>query len=375
MNIGLSHDSNVILLCGLPASGKSNLCKTLIEYLTKLSSTPQSTYCRLDIWYLEFDSIYNEVKTTQDIASVDQDTSGSTTTYWKMTRQEIINQVQSILKNEHLGEEPTMRTTILPLFKPTNTIQLGVPSPDGVRSKRLILLDDNFHLKSMRYPYYRICRDFNSGFGVIYINRDVDDCKVYNIEREKRDDLKLLPLIKVTGETIDKMNREFEPPNNPNIKWEFNNTLTNNNNNNNNNNLDRIESFWNEIVDLLNKQLFVAPSDTIVDTQQRQQDRQVCENNLIHQLDIATRSVVGTLLSDLFKKTTNIKNNNNSIITKEVSNYKKSFLQFVVNDLRKFQQQQEEEEEDNSSTTIKSNPLFIYYLSLFKLNLNNKFGC
>jgi tRNA uridine 5-carbamoylmethylation protein Kti12 len=150
--------TTVLLLVGLPGSGKSTLARHLCEFRRQSS-------------HIEYDAISRSIDSRDSLDA------------W--------NQSRSIAL-EYLSTE--------------------------LRSlSSLVILDDNYHLKSMRKVVYRFCQDRVSEgsiihFGVVYVNTPFRICMERNKLREGQHF--------VSDDVILKMQRSIEPPNESKAPWD-----------------------------------------------------------------------------------------------------------------------------------------------------------
>jgi tRNA uridine 5-carbamoylmethylation protein Kti12 len=154
--------TTVLLLVGLPGSGKSTLARHLCEY-----RKPSS--------HIEYDAISRSMDSRNSLDA------------W--------NQSRSIAL-EYLSTE--LRSTY----------------------SSLVVMDDNYHFKSMRKEVYRFCQNHVSEgciiyFGVVYVNTPLEICMKRNNLREAQ--------LCVSDKVILRMKMSIEPPNESKAPWDFNN--------------------------------------------------------------------------------------------------------------------------------------------------------
>jgi tRNA uridine 5-carbamoylmethylation protein Kti12 len=144
----------VLLLCGLPAAGKSTLCAKLSEIITNCSIID---YDRLTV-----------LQTDDGVRGI---------AAWRNARIRALELLRQLLSQK--------------------------------QQSQCILLDDNFYLQSMRKQCYKVCQsvvaDANNTtihFGMVWVRASVEHCLLQNKRRGQT----------VPPATITKMADSFEPP-------------------------------------------------------------------------------------------------------------------------------------------------------------------
>ena len=191
--------ATVILLCGLPGSGKSYLARQLRDLINGDGQNRDVSNRRLV--HIEYDaledSLMSDGKTEQD--EVDDDYRRDA---WNKARKvaiaRLLDEMQSLvaIRGSNLdGEEPTSDTT--------------------AARHIIILMDDNFHLRGMRKQIHRLLLPYKAfvRFGILWLQTPVDVCLERNKQRRERT---------VPESTIMKMNDTLEPPR---AGWEINNWM------------------------------------------------------------------------------------------------------------------------------------------------------
>ncbi|GAM17886.1 hypothetical protein SAMD00019534_010610 [Acytostelium subglobosum LB1] len=211
-------------------------------------------------------------------------------TLWKQVRQEIQNQIESII-----GSTSSMSTMLLPPLEPSSTTSALRSNMDNNQTN-IILLDDNLYFKSMRYTYFKLAKQYNSGFCQLYLHKDAYLSKANN-------QLRSLQIIQnspitVSDAVIEKMDSILEEPS-PSHRWESNTMVmpTINFINDSYKQLD-IQRIWEEIYGLLNQH--VGEDEVVVEQQQEKKihDREATKSNAIHQLDLEMRRTINRLMTD-----------------------------------------------------------------------------
>lgn len=155
-----SPRTTVILFCGLPASGKSTLARQL-----------EKSYDG-SVIHLEYDALEDSM--------VAEQSERQRRRAWNQARQVAISKMEDHFRT------PNDETT------PNDT---GVP--------RLILMDDNFHLRGMRKQIHRILLNHKPvNFGIIWVETPLPVCLERNLKRKRQ----------IPVEVIEKMSLAMEPP-------------------------------------------------------------------------------------------------------------------------------------------------------------------
>lgn len=170
-------------------------------------------------------------------------------------------------------------------------IRKGGPWPNQVRrttggsdsgADYLILCDDNFYYRSMRYKLYQLCRDAGCVFGQIHIASSLDYCMRANARRSGDD--------RVPDAVVREMHERIEPPGSE--TWERNSLA--------------VTSLGHEvagsgIVNFINS-LNAMPVAEKLPSEIGQQPHQ--EQSLAHSLDLLLRKRIKELLQELTDKRT-----------------------------------------------------------------------
>lgn len=180
-----SHAS-VLLMCGLPGSGKSTLVDQLVL------SKPVFD----DILVIDYDRIAEDI---------DQ----STATLDRLDLQNDAAKIeQSVFDSNYL--EAWRESRIVALNKLKDALRCHLSDQYASNQSLLIIMDDNFHLKSMRREIYRACQEYVSecsstiGFVTLYVSTPLDVCIEHNSRRGGKQ--------RVPDDVIHKMANLIEPP-------------------------------------------------------------------------------------------------------------------------------------------------------------------
>ena len=177
-----STSATVLLMCGLPGSGKSTLVRRL-----KLSSMD---YDKIQV--IDYDHIATEIE---------QSTATQQSSHHPA-------QEQIIFGSNDL--EAWRQSRIDALHKLKDTLQSHFTSDVITNKSLLVVMDDNFHLKSMRREIFRSCQEVSAdhkstiGFVTLFVSTPLEVCIERNKQREGKH--------RVPDAVIQKMAAIIEPP-------------------------------------------------------------------------------------------------------------------------------------------------------------------
>ncbi len=195
---GAGPDAFVLVVCGLPAAGKSSLCRFLTEAFRKgrLSGGQRSQKSPLSmtVRHVCFDAVYAaEVAGKGDTkADGEADQVLWDPVAWKKSRVVALNAVERAVveaKRDAAGLKPPARRVTL------------------------VLADDNMYYRSMRGQVYAIAGRLRAGYACIHV---VAEDTASLIQR----DAARPTSSRVGRETINKMSALFEPPDAKRFHWE-----------------------------------------------------------------------------------------------------------------------------------------------------------
>jgi len=272
-NIGL------LLLVGLPGCGKTSLCK-------KLLLNKDSKYSKLVFIHVSFDDhipLVNQEKFAimrQNKDNVDNDDT------WKNARSMLLTSVEEMVK--------ALKS------RTVNEVTKKFINIDEVNDQQfIVLLDDNFYYKSMRYEYYQMARRQSVGYCQVYIECSVSDAAQNNSKRDTQ----------IPFSVIQVMAERMQIPQTQNLAWERSSiTLLANN----------LDLHINVVYDLAITCLR-NPVSPLEDREEEIALSQLqCSQSHAHQADILLRSLVGTIIKNA-KITNKIKPNEFSKFSKNVN--------------------------------------------------------
>ena len=200
------HHVIVLLICGVPGCGKSTLVKAIAE---AHRSNKNERVTILD--HIEYDQIYHEI-----LLNNENNTNGN-------SKKEMDSSfVHAFANDDELSLEGRIKwqKSRVVAFQRVQQWLSSDRNDDLNATTRILLLDDNFYLKSMRKNVYRICSDYVEQqdssmvhqlyFGTIYLHAPLSVCLERNAQR---------PAPIATG-TIERMVQRFEVPAHDRNFWE-----------------------------------------------------------------------------------------------------------------------------------------------------------
>ena len=282
---------SLVLIYGIPGVGKSLLLKTLSKQASK----------DITIIRINFDKNEGFLKcNTQILPDITHD-------FFKCPELETlltikVPQDEFILTETMLLEKLTKNNQCnkirvddyVPLiWKKTRTIAFALTkaiveilsSRSSLLKPHVLIIEDNFLLKSMRKPYYRMAGEFGLGFCQIRVNAELDLCIKRNSQRKSE---KLIPENKIR-EAQEKLE------NSPYFEHEI--TFWNNSNSLEDS---EIKNIWLSMLKIINER-------NIILTNERKEEEQMIavlrtnQVDFLHRLDLQLRAVVGYLLSSQSK--------------------------------------------------------------------------
>lgn len=140
---------SVLLLCGIPGSGKSSLCRSISEHY----AAEESSLHFHKILQIEYDAI-----TSRLVVSGSQDKN-------QIFAEPDENLEKACLSSIELEAWRETRTVALNLLRDEllSAVQVRTNERDEMKPwpyRVLIIMDDNFHLRSMRRDVYKVCQRF-----------------------------------------------------------------------------------------------------------------------------------------------------------------------------------------------------------------------
>jgi len=168
----------VCCLVGLPGCGKSTFARSIRDLQATESYFSQFD----DIFIIEYDAI-----TKDELLTTNSELLSDELVAWRQSRLTALELLKNILTTQFTGGRNTS-------------------------SSSLIIMDDNFHLRSMRRDVYRSCQEFVKsfphaivGFFILHFNTPLEQCLERNDSRSGTD--------RIPHDVINRMATILEPPN------------------------------------------------------------------------------------------------------------------------------------------------------------------
>ena len=296
----------VILLSGLPASGKSTLARRLKERFNidddcvKEGAKVDGAVYRL--LHIEYDSIEESLFSSGDMISNGRDdgfNQARRRDAWNQARQNAVDRMEQHIQKLMADGD----------FE--SHLALGPSKSLSEKRDSIILMDDNFHLRGMRKKIHRVLLKYRPiRFGILHLETPVDTCLQRNYKRSGRR--------QIPSDIILKMSTNFEPPR---AIWELSSAkrIVNYDVAGSNS---TVESKFEEIVEFIENcptiVNFPSENDHKMFVKKKEADRAKTRKNQTHILDQLLRSYVGRISS--FDKT--LAKNANSARKKVMEEFK-----------------------------------------------------
>lgn len=157
----------MVPLIGIPAGGKSKLSEELQAALRR--TLPKSVTL-----VVSYDILIPDIQLQ----------------HWKYQRSQVLEMIAHILQSLRRGE-PDRVPDELPGF-PTHSLTNSFLNHNQISAKELresneivLIFDDNFYYRSMRYEIYEMAMDFRAGFCEVFVSVDVETAIQRNSIRSK----------------------------------------------------------------------------------------------------------------------------------------------------------------------------------------------
>ena len=274
--------ASILLFCGLPGSGKSSVARDVVHMYSKCGGG--------DRVGLEDESMITQVDKVVIIdydAIAEQESDGAGFD---------ISNSSSQFTTDDLKAWRKSRITALDVLK--NTLSIHFSSTNKDDDTLLVVMDDNFHLRSMRREVYRACQDFLVttpeaiiSFSIAYISAPLNVCLERN---DLRGGKHLIP-----SNIITRMDATIEPPDEskPYASFEkFHTTINNAGQNDIDKNIFHIEQCIYESVRYPIQAKNECPAEEIAQNEQeREHQRKETVKCQSQRIDLLLRRLVGAV--------------------------------------------------------------------------------
>lgn len=304
----------VCVLFGLPAAGKSTLSRALPEYLWRRR--------RWGCAVVSYDDVIPEQAFNLQLELRESDTVDETLPSWRSYRLKLLQCLEYFL--QRLGRSPTLCE---PPFREDVTWKRFIHSlqPQSALSSEteisgthlphqsasrplLIVLDDNFYYRSMRYEVFQLARKSSLGFCQVFLECSQDLCLWRNQQRSSP----------VPDEVIVAMSHRIEPPNPRKHPWEQNSLLLESGGCISDDHIQKMIALFDSALDNPLK-----PSED--NTEQKEADRLCCATSVLHQADQACRHLVSLAMKTA--KDNKLSPDNMRLLAAELNKLKGVFLE------------------------------------------------
>jgi O-phosphoseryl-tRNA(Sec) kinase len=287
---------SVVLVCGIPAAGKTTLAEKLFKELSCGGTSSHSRgdldgrqlrvlhVCFDDFIHFQLDVLQEGVMNGEDVICQPE------TKVWKQQRRNISLCVEQLLTKLTAFQEKTGSLTSeldVTLWHNFEKIlcQRSFSDLTDQTKEYLVIVDDNFYYRSMRYEFFQLARKFHCGFGQIVVDCAVEDALCRNRTRASR----------VPDDIITHMKSRFEMPNPRTHSWEAHSLVIYSSN-------IETDNAWkcHEFI----HGLFFHPTMPLVDERlEREQTTSRMSNltSIIHQADQVLRKCVSEVMSNAFQ--------------------------------------------------------------------------
>ena len=265
----------ILLMCGLPSSGKTLLTNNLVNYSKVIEINNQSNVVFYKISIDELIPISEQYFQIQ-----------SKTGFWRQFRHHLriaTNLFVNQLLNNKLNINEVIDENVSSLLESIKR-QNNISSNDLEKSRKdfVVIIDDNFYYKSMRYEFFQTSKQFCLGFAIIVRNCSLDLALNRN---QMRSEDKRLP-----EDVIIKMSERFECPKPEGFEFRtyfvcadsFHFNIT--------------EDLIEFITDAINNPVCDSMIRSPIDEEVRQRLDIQSKDNLIHKIDCILRQIINEII-------------------------------------------------------------------------------
>jgi len=289
-------DIVILVLMGIPGAGKSTFVDRYIKYLEEQHKDIGAVH----VCYDQLIPLEVQKETVNE--------SG----LWKKLRTQIVESVD-IRIHEYKGTACELERNDL-----YDKVKM-----EGEHVKRVLIIDDNNQLSSMRYPYFQIARKHEIGFCQLHLNVELQTALRLNKDRPGE----------VPESVIHNMASSIEPPNPLTNNWEkFSFSM----------NVAESDEINFDLIHNVVATAFKYPEKCLSDnSEERELDRIVCSANLVHQADKHLRSIINKKMKSF--KDTNMEKEEMRVQSKNLYNIKQEILEDLKTGFTKLDRQLVEE--------------------------------
>lgn len=283
-------DTNValVVLVGLPGAGKSTLCKTIVAAAEKKPEL--KSFYFVHVCYDTFIPLTSQEKYVEARKNGTEEELNC----WKAARHDVYLNVERLvicLKTN------TSNSSISSLF--------NIQDQGGKFSNYVILLDDNFYYRSMRYEYYQLARKYTVGFTQVLVDCNVDIAVEQNLKRT----------VSVPTAVVYNMAQKFQPPKPKENSWEAASIVVPSHN------LTDLDGLLHLIQESILSPVLPVENNEL----EKEESRLICSCNVAHQADLFLRSHVGNVIKEV-QRNENMKGKDLSAYASLVNTARQSVL-------------------------------------------------
>jgi len=289
-------DIVILVLMGIPGAGKSTFAEKYAKYLTEQQRD-------IGAVHVSYDKL---IPLEVQKQTVNEDG------LWKKLRTNILESVDLRI-HEHKGTACELERNDF-----YDKVKL-----EGEHKKRVLIIDDNNQLSSMRYPYFQIARKHEIGFCQLHLTVEIETALRLNKHRSGE----------IPESVIHNMASSMEPPNPLANHWEkfsFSMNVTEKDQIN-------FDLIHNIVATAFKYPEKCAPDDSA----ERELDRIVCSANLVHQADKHLRGLINKKMKSY--KDTNMDKEEMRVQSKNLYNIKQEILEDLKTGYTKLDRQLVEE--------------------------------
>lgn len=254
----------IVCVMGIPAAGKTTFCNALKNMLAAEKHHP------FVLCHICYDKLFSFEKQQEMVRN----------TTLKMSRDWLVDLVEILLgKNGENASEDLKR------MKQRVLEDNDLTEKCAAANSTVFVVDDNLYYRSMRYKYIQLARKYETGFGSIFLDCELDVALRRNAEREE-------PVPKDAMLTMASKMEEPVPSKN---SWEEHSITIRSKDAGDEATLDDSLKF---IAGVLKNPLREVDDDSA----QKELAKSITSSNLLHQADIVLRKLVGEKIRQQLEK-------------------------------------------------------------------------